>query len=267
LNIRGIQSIEDHYKGLQHLTIIIHSNHGHVTGTGNDQAIAAPGERMPRMPPHLHITRQTATAAVSGRCHCWFVHIRYIQHILQPKQNTNTPKESLQTTRTATASRQPQHQTTSTSPAVAPVPPQDAFSFANNAVASIAESNNRKTLEEQTRNIARGVDRKGLEMQQIRRWNVGDVYAPHDLSGVEQSKWKRLKQSPRPKWDVLDQLNLNPMDHYKVCWVEVWGEGRVEMQKLTERLLPELQHHVRIRYGDGQDQAQQGHRPATTQPA
>jgi hypothetical protein len=104
-------------------------------------------------------------------------------------------------------------------------------------------------------------------MQQIRRWNVGDVYAPHDLSGVEQSKWKRLKQSPRPKWDVLDQLNLNPMDHYKVCWVEVWGEGRVEMQKLTERLLPELQHHVRIRYGDGQDQAQQGDRSPATQPA
>jgi hypothetical protein len=39
------------------------------------------------------------------------------------------------------------------------------------------------------------------------------------------------------------------------------------MQKLTERLLPELQHHVRIRHGDGQDQAQQGDRPATAQPA
>jgi len=136
------------------------------------------------------------------------------------QQTTNSPEESLQTTRTATASRQPQHQTSSTSPAVAPLPPQDAFSFANKAVASIEQSDNRKKLEEQTRNIARGVDRKGLEMQQIRRWNVGDVYAPHDLSGVEQSKWKRLKQSPQPKWDVLDQLNLNPMDHYKVSLAE-----------------------------------------------
>jgi hypothetical protein len=60
----------------RHFTII-HSNHGHVARTGNDQAITTPGERMPRMPPHLHISRQTATAAVSGRCHCWFV---YIQH-------------------------------------------------------------------------------------------------------------------------------------------------------------------------------------------
>jgi hypothetical protein len=117
------------------------------------------------------------------------------------------------------------------------VPPKDAFDFANKAVASIAESNNRLKLDEQARTIARGVDRKGLEMQQIRRWNVGDVYAPHDLSGVEQSKWKRLKQSPRPKWDVLDQLNLNPMDHYKVSCLKVHGSldeiGRFEMERVN----------------------------------
>ena len=117
------------------------------------------------------------------------------------------------------------------------MPPKDAFDFANKAVASIAESNNRLKLDEQARTIARGVDRKGLEMQQIRRWNVGDVYAPHDLSGVEQSKWKRLKQSPRPKWDVLDQLNLNPMDHYKVSCLKVHGSldeiGRFEMERVN----------------------------------
>lgn len=96
------------------------------------------------------------------------------------------------------------------------MPARDAFGFANKAVASIADSNNRARLAEETRNMARGADRKGLETQQQRRWNVGDVYAPHDLSGVEQSKWKSLKQKARPRWDVLDQLNLKPMDHYKV---------------------------------------------------
>jgi small subunit ribosomal protein S18 len=96
------------------------------------------------------------------------------------------------------------------------VPPKDAFDVVRKAVGSVEQSDNRLKMDEQARTIARGVDRKGLEMQQIRRWNVGDVYAPHDLSGAEQSKWKRMKQSPRPKWDVLDQLNLNPMDHYKV---------------------------------------------------
>jgi hypothetical protein len=102
-------------------------------------------------------------------------------------------------------------------PVVSPLPAQDAFGFANKAVASIAESNNRAKIEEQARTLARGADRKGLESQQIRRWQVGDVYAPHDLSGAEQSKWKRLKQKARPRWDVLDQLNIKPMDHYKVC--------------------------------------------------
>jgi small subunit ribosomal protein S18 len=157
--------------------------------------------------------QQSAVGAIAGSS---------ISNTTHParQQCANPSQESLQTTRTATASRQPQYQQSSTSPAVAPVPPQDAFSFANKAVASIQESNDRVKRDEQARTIARGVDRKGLEMQQIRRWNVGDVYAPHDLSGVEQSKWKRLKQSPRPKWDVLDQLNLNPMDHYKVSVAE-----------------------------------------------
>lgn len=70
--------------------------------------------------------------------------------------------------------------------------------------------------EEQIRNVARGADRKALEQQQTRRWLIGDVYAPHDLSGVEMSKWRRVKQKARPRYDVIDQLNINPTDHYKV---------------------------------------------------
>ena len=128
------------------------------------------------------------------------------------------------------------------------MPARDAFGFANKAVASIADSNNRARLAEETRNLARGADRKGLETQQIRRWNVGDVYAPHDLSGVEQSKWKRLKQKARPRWDVLDQLNIKPMDHYKVClsW-EAMREGSLGMSAHGTMLTinpTELQHHV-----------------------
>lgn len=151
--------------------------------------------------------QQSAVGAIAGQ---------YIHDIFPLKQNADISTETLQSTRTATASPQPQHQIPENAPAVAPLPPQDAFGFANKAVASIAESNNRLRQEEQARNLARGADRKGLEAQQIRRWNTGDVYAPHDLSGVEQSKWKRLKQKARPRWDVLDQLNINPMDHYKV---------------------------------------------------
>jgi len=120
--------------------------------------------------------------------------------------------------------------------------------------------------------MARGADRKGLETQQIRRWNVGDVYAPHDLSGVEQSKWKKFKSQARPRWDVLDQLNIKPMDHYKVCGGRViahWDKQARAGRRLDadDNFFAELQHHVRVRDGNGQDQAQLFHRSASAQPA
>lgn len=64
----------------------------------------------------------------------------------------------------------------------------------------------------------------------IRKWRVGDVYAPHDLTGVEQSKWKKLRRRGKAgvgkgRVDVVDQLGINPVEHYKVscnntlaCW-------------------------------------------------
>lgn len=47
------------------------------------------------------------------------------------------------------------------------------------------------------------------------------------------------------------------------------GRGRDEVvrTKTDETSIAELQHHVRIRDGDGQDQAQQGDRSPTAQPA
>ena len=52
-----------------------------------------------------------------------------------------------------------------------------------------------------------------LERQMHRRWKAGDVYAPHDLSPVEQRKWQ--KRRPR-EVDAFDQLGMNPLDEYKV---------------------------------------------------
>lgn len=49
--------------------------------------------------------------------------------------------------------------------------------------------------------------------QLARRWKVGDVYAPHDLSATEQRKWRVGK---RPDVDVVDMLGFNPLDNYKV---------------------------------------------------
>jgi hypothetical protein len=52
-----------------------------------------------------------------------------------------------------------------------------------------------------------------LSKQITRRWKVGDVYAPHDLSSVEMEKWKNRE---RPTYDVFDALNFNPLDNYRV---------------------------------------------------
>jgi small subunit ribosomal protein S18 len=53
-----------------------------------------------------------------------------------------------------------------------------------------------------------------LSKQISRRWKAGDVYAPHDLSEVETAKWKKRE---RPLYDVFDVLDLNPLEHYRVC--------------------------------------------------
>jgi len=67
-----------------------------------------------------------------------------------------------------------------------------------------------------------------------RRWKAGDVYAPHDLSPVEMEKWR---QRNRPKYDAFDVLDMNPLDHYRVCSVlqtsDDWQSGRQMCKRLT----------------------------------
>lgn len=49
--------------------------------------------------------------------------------------------------------------------------------------------------------------------QMTRRWNVGEVYAPHDLSPSEMAKWRRNQAR---KKDLVDMLGLRPLDMYRV---------------------------------------------------
>lgn len=49
-------------------------------------------------------------------------------------------------------------------------------------------------------------------MPRTSKWKVGDVYAPHDLSAVEATKWRKRKSSER---DVFDVLGINPLEEYK----------------------------------------------------
>ena len=61
-----------------------------------------------------------------------------------------------------------------------------------------------------------------LEMYQYREWNAGDVYAPHDLSWAENSKWRVKKP---PEHDVFDVLGINPLHEYKVTQSLLVSQG------------------------------------------
>ena len=94
--------------------------------------------------------------------------------------------------------------------------PRTSFDVAEEAITPIAEAQRIKAAEQRAQRIAQPWDRGDLEKQVFRRWKAGDVYAPHDLTGVEQAKWKKLRRKGRARMDVLDQLNINPIQHYKV---------------------------------------------------
>lgn len=73
------------------------------------------------------------------------------------------------------------------------------------------------------------------ERQMTRKWRDGDVYAPHDLSGVEMAKWSKGQPKGRPKKDVFDMLKINPLNHYWVCFVE---SGYPHLPLTFSRTLP-----------------------------
>ncbi|KAI0134056.1 ribosomal protein S18 [Xylariales sp. AK1849] len=69
--------------------------------------------------------------------------------------------------------------------------------------------------------------------QMPRRFNVGDVYAPHDLSPVEMRKWRKTTTVQR---DLVDLLGLRPLDMYRnFAFISEYmtHHGRVKRAELT----------------------------------
>jgi small subunit ribosomal protein S18 len=76
-----------------------------------------------------------------------------------------------------------------------------------------------------------------------RRWQPGDLYAPHDLSAVEMGKWR--KKSPRTG-DLIDALNISPVDMYKnfnLVRFFTSSAGQIQHSRLT-KLRPVNQRKV-----------------------
>jgi small subunit ribosomal protein S18 len=66
----------------------------------------------------------------------------------------------------------------------------------------------------QSREIIESERRNQYQRQIFRKWQPGDVYSPHDLTGFEQKKWKFGRK--RPQSDAFDVLGINPINEYKV---------------------------------------------------
>jgi len=96
-------------------------------------------------------------------------------------------------------------------------------------------------------------ERRSLYQRQIyRKWRPGDVYAPHDLSGAEQKKWKYGRR--RPTEDAFDVLGINPLLEYKVKTGRTPRGHRVKSSVVADHNA-ELHHHVRVHDRDGPHQA------------
>ncbi|KAI6791582.1 hypothetical protein KC332_g14689 [Hortaea werneckii] len=147
--------------------------------------------------------------------------------VLEQGQKTaqNASRPAPQRTATAEPARtKPAHPSTAAAPPSPEAPAAatranpTAFDIAERTIQESGAARRRAQAEEALRNSLRTLDRKDCETMMTRRWRVGDVYAPHDLTGVEMAKWKKLRRKPRPRSgdvDVMDQLNMNPLDHYK----------------------------------------------------
>ncbi|KAH0285741.1 ribosomal protein S18, partial [Aureobasidium sp. EXF-3399] len=94
----------------------------------------------------------------------------------------------------------------------------------NSQESGVARNDPHKLLEQTARDLRRNRQDEAAmtaaqetveyERQMTRRWRDGDVYAPHDLSGVEMAKWSKGQPKGRPKKDVFDMLKINPLNHY-----------------------------------------------------
>lgn len=116
-----------------------------------------------------------------------------------------------------TLPREPPRPAPSTDSSAAPAPTSSVFDIAAAAVRESAAGTQRRQSRPQTiADLQKSYNRKDLEQQVTRRWKVGDVYAPHDLSGVEMAKWRKPRRKGRGGRDVLDLLGVKPLDEYKV---------------------------------------------------
>ncbi|KAF7920897.1 uncharacterized protein EAE98_008926 [Botrytis deweyae] len=79
------------------------------------------------------------------------------------------------------------------------------------------------------------VSKSALTKQIHRRWRAGDVYAPHDLSGIEMAKWKKRGKVTRDVFDVVafDPIATGSYKNFSIMSEYVTPMGRIRGSKET----------------------------------
>jgi small subunit ribosomal protein S18 len=76
-----------------------------------------------------------------------------------------------------------------------------------------------------------------------RKFRPGDVYAPHDLTGIEANKYKTKAQATVPaksvkgqKRDIFDVLGIDPLNEWKVYTLSFayWCLWKLTTSPITE---------------------------------
>ncbi|CAD0107505.1 unnamed protein product [Aureobasidium uvarum] len=137
----------------------------------------------------------------------------------------------------------------------------------NSQDSGLARNDPHKLLEQTARDLRRNRQDEAtmtavqetvdFERQMTRKWKDGDVYAPHDLSGVEMAKWQKGQPKGRPKKDVFDMLKINPLNHYwmgKIKHSKDTGLRPVNQRKVAKAvrraiglgLMPSVHRHPEI---------------------
>ncbi|KAF7861487.1 hypothetical protein EAF04_008051 [Stromatinia cepivora] len=95
--------------------------------------------------------------------------------------------------------------------------------------------NARATLQSPAQESGTWQTRTDLTKQILRRWKAGDVYAPHDLSGIEMSKWKKRGKVTRDVFDVVafDPIATGSYKNFSIMSEYVTPMGRIRGSKET----------------------------------
>ncbi|KAI1177164.1 hypothetical protein F4777DRAFT_217527 [Nemania sp. FL0916] len=92
------------------------------------------------------------------------------------------------------------------------------------------QQNQRQAVEGELR---QGQTQADYLRQMPRRWRAGDVYAPHDLSPSEMTKWRK---ATIPQQDAVDFLGIRPLDMYRnfsMISEFITPHGRIKRAKET----------------------------------